>query len=448
MGVELKWEIDAAEDQARQLSEAGSGRGRRRKLFLHLLLLLTICALIAGALYLRLQELERQQENLLRATVEAEVTALRFGDELAFLDLQNSGDSPWQLAQQENFVAWQRRKLEGGNLPGGDIRALELDGEQAWVQVQETIADEPWLHTWHYRLTPQGWRHVSAREGWRGPAQTLHAEDLRIEYESLDEPLAQSLAPQLSAWLARGCALLDCPSTPQLIARIQAQPGAPSWSPNAIWTLLLPSPWVQLTRTDEPLNAALSESLAQLLAGRLLNERAGQPGPDWTQEASWLYGSARAWLVNRMQEQESRQLLLESLDTNYGESAVARLIAGLQPGSSLTLLNAVTGTSSPHEATLDWSDLLTWQLQQEAERRLRGDRDAFLALYDLSDGALGVLARARFAVGEFAGAPTVDAVALVSATDSGPLLRADVRDSAASVPVHFRLVDGRWLRAS
>ena len=35
MGVDLKWEIDAAEDQARQLSEAGSGRGRRRKLFLH-----------------------------------------------------------------------------------------------------------------------------------------------------------------------------------------------------------------------------------------------------------------------------------------------------------------------------------------------------------------------------------------------------------------------------
>ena len=108
----------------------------------------------------------------------------------------------------------------------------------------------------------------------------------------------------------------------------------------------------------------------------------------------------------------------------------------------------MTGTSSPHEATLDWSDLLAWQLQQEAERRLRGDRDAFLALYDLSDGALGVLARARFAVGEFTGAPTVDAVTLVSATDSGPLLRVDVRDSAASVPVHFRLVEGRWLRAS
>ena len=448
MGVELKWEIDAAEDQARQLSEAGPGRGRRRKLFLQLLLLLLLGALLAGALYLRLQELERQEQNLLRATVEAEVTALRLGDEKAFLDLQDSSAPAWKLAQQENFVAWQRRKLEGGNLPGGDIKALGLEGEKAWVQVQETIAGEPWLHTWHYRLTPQGWRHVSAREGWRGPARTLHAENLRIEYDSLDEPLAQALAPQLSAWLAHGCALLGCLSTPQLTARIQGQPGAQAWSPNAIWTLQVPSPWAQLTRADEPLNAALRESLAQLLAGRLLNERAGQPGPDWTQEASWLHGSARAWLVNRMQEQESRQLLLESLATNYGESAVARLIDALRPESSLTLFNAATGTSSPHEAALDWSDLLAWQLQQEAERRLRGDQDAFLALYDLRDGALGVLARARFVVGEFTGALSVEAVTLVSATESGPLWRADVRDSSASVPVHFRLVDGRLLRAS
>ena len=448
MGVDLKWEIDAAEDQARQVSEAGSGRGRRRKLLLQLLLLLFVCALIAGAVYLRLQELERQQENLLRATVEAEVTALRLGDEQAFLNLQDSGDPPWQLAQQENFEAWQLRKLEGGNLPGGNIMALGLAAEQAWVQLRETIVGEPWLHTWHYRLTPEGWRHVSAREGWRGPARTLHAENLRIEYDSLDEALAQALAPQLAAWLVRGCALLDCPATPQLTAHIQAQPGAPAWSPNAIWTLQLPSPWAQLTRADEPLDSALRDSLAQLLAGRLLNVRAGQPGPDWTQEASWLHSSATAWLVGRMQEQESGQRLLESLAANYDESAVARLISTLRPESSLTLFNVVTGTASPHEAALDWSDLLAWQLQQEVERRLRGDREAFLALYDLRDGALGVLARARFAVGEFTGALSVDAVTLVSATESGPLLRADVRDSAASVPVHFRLVDGRWLRAS
>ena len=448
MGVDLKWEIDAAEDQARQVREAGAGQGRRRKLLLQLLLLLTICGLLAGALFLRLHELERQEQNLLRATVEAEVTALRLGDEQAFQDLQDGGDSPWQLAQQENFVAWQRRKLEGGNLPGGDIMTLGLEGEKAWVQVQEFIAGEPWLHTWHYQLTPQGWRHVSVREGWRGPQRTLHAENLRVEYNSLDEPLAKALAPQLAAWLARSCALLDCPATPRVIARVLAQSGAPAWSPNAIWTLQVPSPWLQLTRADEPLNAALRDSLAQLLAGRLLNERAGQPGPAWTQEASWLHGSARAWLVNRIQEQESGQRLLESLTTNYGESAVARLIAGLRPGSSLTLLNAVTGTNSPHEAELEWDDLLAWQLQQEAERRLRGDRDAFLALYDLRDGALGVLARARFAVGEFTGALSVEAVTLVSATESGPLLRAVVRDSSASVPVHFRLVEGRWLRAS
>lgn len=162
MGVELKWEVDAAENQARQGSEARPAAGRLRR---RLLLFLLLCVVLAGGVFLRLQELERQQENLLRATVEAEVTALRLGDEEAFLDLQDSGDPAWRALQRSRYAAWQARKLEGGSPVGGEIVSLAMDDEQAWVQVQEIIAGEPRLHTWHYRFTAAGWRHVATPAG-------------------------------------------------------------------------------------------------------------------------------------------------------------------------------------------------------------------------------------------------------------------------------------------
>ena len=445
MGVELKWEIDAADDQ---VSPVRPERPASRRIWLRLLLLLLLlCAGAATAVILRLQELERQQENLLRATVEAEVTALRLGDEQAFLDLQESTDSAWPMTQRANFEAWQTRKLEGQTLSGNAIVALEQDGERAWVQVEETIAGEIWLHTWHYEFTDRGWRHSSPQNAWRGEARAQQANSLHIEYDSLDEPLVQALAPQLEAWLARGCALLSCAPVPSLSLRIQAQPDAPGWSPGAAWTLLVPSPWTRPARSRVALSTSLRDTLARLLAGRLLGDRVGQPASHWTEEARWLHGSAVAWLAGRMLEQPGGQRLLDSLSKNYGDPTLLRLLQLLRPDSSLTLFSEVTGTGSLHEAALDWSDLLAWQLQQGATHRQRGDLQAFLAGHDLRDGSLETLARARFAVGEFASAITVSDVAPVADPSGEPTLRAIVTDPAGSVSRHFRLVDGRWLRA-
>lgn len=448
MGVDLKWEIDADDSQARLVTETRPAGGQRGKRLFLLLLIVLLCAGVAAAIDLRLREVARQQENALRATVEAEVTALRLDDEKAYFELQGSADQDWRLAQLENYDAWQLRKLAAGNPPGGEILVLEQDGAQAWVQVEEVIAGDSWTHTWHYRMTSQGWRHVAPAEGWRGAARSHRAENLLVEYDSLDEPLVQALAPQLEAWLARGCALLNCATLTQLTVQLQAHTDVPAWSPTAPWTLQLPSPWSRLTRTGEVLNAGQRNSLAQLLARRLLVEGSGQPAPDWTLEASWLHASAAVWLADRMLEQQGQQRLLESLATNYGEAAVTRVLRQLRPDSTLALFSAVTGAVALQAATLDWSDLLAWQLRQEAEYRLRAEQEKFLALYDLRDGALTVLARARFSVGEFAGAISVGSATLVSEAENGPLLRVEVSDATGTLPVYFRLVDGRWLRAS
>ncbi len=448
MGVELDWEIDAADEQARQLHASGRPGQRRRRRLLALLLLLLPCVLVAAVLYLGWRHLEHQQENTLRATVEAEVTALRLGDERAFFELQHDGDQAWQLQQLEAFRAWQQRKLDGANPPGGSILALEQNGAEAWVQVEEIIDGEPWLHTWHYRLGAEGWRHVSALTGWRGVTRTHLAENLRIDHASLDEPLALALARTLDSWLAQGCALLQCSALPPLTVHIRVQEGAPRWASDVAHTLVVPAPWTGIRRADAAPDAGLQESLAALLAEHLLDDITGQPAADWTREARWLRESAAAWLANRLSGQAGGQHLLDSLAGNYGESAVARLLRRLRPDSTLGLLTDVTGTASPHEAALDWRDLLAWQLQQEAAHQRRADAAQFLALYDLRDEALLVPAKARLAVGEFTGPIHVDAVAPVTDPADEPMLLAEVRDQAGVRPVYFRLVNGSWLRAS
>ena len=447
MGVELNWEIDAAEDQARQSEDRRRGRGRGRKPFLFLVLLLLLASVAAGALWLRLKEVEQQQERLLRATVEAEVAALRIGDLQAWLALQDSGDPNRQLEGSRDFDAWQQHKLDSINPPGGEILALALQGEHAWVQVQEYIGGEAWAHTWFYRLTDDGWRHVSGEAGWRGNAQSYRSDGLRIDYDDIDETLAQELAPALEEWLRQACDLLECAPAPALSVHIQTRPGEPRWSTDSSWLLLLPSPSSGLAPAAQILDDRLRGSLAQMLAGRLVGELAGQPDSGWTREARWLHSSAVSWLADRMLRPASGQRLLESMESVFGDGTVSRLILQLDPSASLHLVNDVAGARALQQAGLDWSDLLAWQLGLENLYRQRNDLPAFLSLYDLQDPALEVLARARYAVGEFEGPVTVDSVAQVSATEATALLRAMTSGAGGSVPVHFRLVEGRWFRA-
>lgn len=448
MGVELKWDVDAADEQTRRGAVGGSG-GRRPpwKSLARLFFLLLVLALVAAGFYLRLREVDAQQENLLRASVEAEITALRLGDAQAFEQFQDSEDPARQSVWREIFDAWQLRKLES-DARGGEVVALAIGGDQAWVQVAELINGETWLHTWFYRRSGEGWRHVSAQAGWRGRALSHRAGGLRIDYDDIDAPLVAALAPQLESWLEGACRLLNCNSTPALKVQVLARPGAPVWSTADSWLLLLPSPRAGLARAGDTPGAGMKADIARLLAARLVREVAGQPGPDWTREAGWLHASVGAWLADRLLQRDGGQRLLQSLAATYGDGALTALVQGLQPGSTLDLVAAVAGVPDLHEAALDWRDLLRWQLEQEAATRLAGDVDGFLALYDTRDDALEVLARARLVAGEFIAPLVVEELAPVSAPDGDALLRADVRDGGGRVAVFFRLVEGRWLRAS
>ena len=447
MGIELKWDVDAADEQTQ--SGAVGSRGRRRpwKGLARLVFLLLVLALVAAGFHLRLREVDAQQENLLRASVEAEITALRLGDLQAYQQFQDGEDPARQLLWRETFDAWQVRKVESNAL-GGEVVALAIGGDDAWVQVEEIINGETWLHTWYYRRSGDAWRHVSPQAGWRGHERSHRRGGLRIDFDDIDAPLVDALAPQLESWLESACRLLNCAAVPELNVQVLARPGVPLWSTADSWLLLLPSPRAGLARQGDVPGAGLRADIATLLAQRLVREIAGQPGPDWSTEAGWLHGSAGAWLAGRLLQRDSGQQLLQSLSANYGDDSLSALVQGLEPDATLDLVARVTAEPDLHEAALDWRDLLQWQLEQEAATRLAGNVDAFLALYDLRDDALGVLARARLVAGEFVGALAIDEVAPVNASDGSALLRARVRDASGTVAVFFRLVEGRWLRAS
>lgn len=447
MGIEFKWDVDAADEQSQPGAVGSRGRRRPWKGLARLVFLLLVLALVAAGFYLRLREVDAQQESLLRASVEAEITALRLGDLQAYEQFQDSEDPARQLVWRELFDAWQLRKVES-NARGGEVVALAIGGDDAWVQVEEIINGETWLHAWFYRRSGDAWRHVSPQAGWRGHERSHRAGGLRIDYDDIDAPLVAALAPLLESWLESGCGLLNCAASPALSVQVLARPGVPLWSTADSWLLLVPSPRAGPVREGDALNAGLRADIAKLLAERLVREIAGQPGPDWSREAGWLQASAGAWLADRLLQRDSGQHLLQSLSANYGDDALSATIQGLEPGSTLDLVAMVTGVADLNEAALDWRDLLQWQLEQEAATRLAGDVDAFLALYDLRDDALGVLARARLVAGEFIGALAIEEVTPVNSSDGSALLRARVRDASGAVSVFFRLVEGRWLRAS
>ncbi|MCY3718055.1 MAG: hypothetical protein OXG07_00685, partial [Anaerolineaceae bacterium] len=77
MGIELKWDVDAADEQTQPGAVGSRGRRRPWKGLARLVFLFLVLALVAAGFYLRLREVDAQQANLLRASVEAEITALR-----------------------------------------------------------------------------------------------------------------------------------------------------------------------------------------------------------------------------------------------------------------------------------------------------------------------------------------------------------------------------------
>lgn len=457
MGIRLDWEIEADQQQVRQVGEDPLMRRRRRVVRLRIALgiALVIAAVVgaAGAVVLRLRAVEERAERLLRSAVEAETAALRIGDEAAFLALQRSATDDWIVQQQQTFNDYQALKAARDVRLTGRVVDVAIDDQRGRVLIEEIVDGTPFVRTWFFWRYEDGWRHVPPDYTFWGEAQALQGRHTTAYYREMDARFAQAVVETADSWLAHGCAALGCASVPALTVEIVPDETAQAaWAPGEVWSLRLPSPYVGAARLDQPFDLNRQLEAAGLLAERLVDTVSGRLAPVFPNDAYYLRTAVISWLVGRFAQINTNSFLVASLAESYGEAAVGALVRALRPDSGVDVIAAVTGVPLD-QAGLDWRDFLTWRLTVEDELLKRGEESAFLALYDTRSEDTRLLAYARFAAG-----PTGERRVVVSAIAEddpagGVRLRAIAQVGAGGSATRqeaalFRVSDGQWRRVS
>ncbi|MBI5670393.1 MAG: hypothetical protein HZC41_20560 [Chloroflexi bacterium] len=456
MSIKLDWEIEAEQTHLKSGGEDPETRRRRRQARRRLLLLvLGVVALfgaVVGFLYLRLEQVEYEIEELLRNTVDAEIAALRLGDWQAFALAQRSASGDWLQQQEQIFQEYQRLKQEHTVELTGRILDAAVDRQRARVAVEEIIDGVPYTRVWFYWRYDDGWRHVPPDYTFWGEVQRYDGRQVEVRYRSVDAPFASALGPKLDEWLTTGCAAVGCPSIPAVMVEIIPDAGLTlSWSEANPWLLQLPSPYLERARSDQPFDLEQQFAVAGLLAERLVNQATNNLQPVYPADVYHLRSAVVNWLVGRFVQMNTNSFLVASLAQNYGDAAIGRLLQGMQPDSSIEILNAVTGVASLEQANLDWRDYLTWRLATENELIQRRDEANFVALYDTRDERVRELAYQRFAATPLNLQKVVVSAPVEQSADGLPQIRAVVQvgeDAASREEILFRLVDGVWKRAS
>jgi hypothetical protein len=457
MGIRLDWEIEAEQGQIKSAGEDVVAVRRRRIARLRLLVLMLIIVLILGgiaaAITWRLQAVDEQIAQLLRNTMDAEMAALRIGDEGAFLAAQRSASEEWLQQQTQVFDDYQQMKLQQDVQLTGQILGMTISDNRARVEVQEIIEGVPYSRIWFYWRYDDGWRHVPPDYTFWGDVQTFEGQSVKVRYQTVDALLASSIGENIERWLQTGCEALTCDQPPEVSVDILPDDALQvSWSPNDPWALQVPSPYVRQARSDMPFNVEMQFSVANLLAERLVAVESANIQPVYPADVYYLRQAIVSWLVGRFVQMDTNAFVIDSLAANYGAPAVGRLLMALGPSSDVSVLAGAAGVASVEQANLDWRDFLTWRLMTEDELIRRRDDANFLSLYDTRDENTRALASQRCTIVPGEIKRTVSSALLEASADGLPTLRASVEvvqnGTIAQEEVLFRLVDGVWRRAN
>lgn len=456
MGIQLDWEIEAEHERVRGGEEDPEARRRRRRAMARLIGVIMGFTLVIGGLIgaaaLRLRYVDWQIELLLRDTVDAEVAALRIGNQAAFIDGQRSATADWTQRQLATFEHYQGLKTQPNTALTGEILSATVEGQRGRVQVQEIIDGVPYAVAWFYWRYEDGWRHVPPDVTFWGEPGRVETPRVQVVYSQLDEAAARMGAERLTAWIdfACGSAALNCVSLPVITLDIVAQEGVRlDWKAGADWTLQLPSPYLNRVRLDMPFDPNRQLEVASIIAERLVDATTGNMEMQYPADAYYLRQGVISWLTGRFTGLQTNSFLVDSLAANGGESAVGNLTSALQADSSILVFAGVTGETI-EDAGLDWRDYLTWRLRLESELMSQGAEGAFLALYDTGDSFVRDLANSRYAAGVAPDDWVVMSIQRATDTNGAWVLETVVQSEAdgTQTDVLFRLVDGVWKRAS
>lgn len=455
MGIKLDWELDAQRGVIERGGEDPDTKRQRRasqfRFFLTLVIFVLLGGGVVGVVALRLREVDQAIERQLRGSVEAEVTALRLGDETAYLRSQwQAEDDPsvtanWLARQEQNFAMYQALKQTRQVNLTGQVLDVAVDGQNGRVRVEEIIDGVPYGRMWFYWRFDNGWLHVPPAYGFWGDPHEISGDHFVVQYRDVDASVAQAIAAELPRWYTVTCQTFDCATLPRLTVEIAPDEAlVAGWSLDDPWHLRLPSPYIERARLDQPFDPSLRLTTAALLAERLT----GSIQTNENTDAAFFRAAAGDYLIEQFAQVDTASHLVTSLVESYGPDALRRLLSIMSPQATIGALTLAA--NQPLDALrVDWRDFLTWRLRTENELIRAGAETAFYALYDPTDSNTLALAAQRFGAGASDDPVEVTSALLERADDGRAFLRAQaVVDGGAQTEVLFRLVDGEWKRAS
>lgn len=469
MGIQLDWNIESEKDRRSAHHEDPQHREARRRALVRLLILvvalLLVIALIVFLISQRLQQVEAQIVARLSQTVQAEVAALRIGDQDAYLMRQRSASEAWQRAQLALFYDYQQRMQSSDIVLTGRILDVAVDGPRGRVQVEEIERGAPYVRTWFYWnydeqrdeqgrvVLPSGWYHVPPDYTFWGEERRLDAGQFTVRYQAVDAPFAEAVMNRLQAWAQYACGVLTCGTLQPIVVDIlPTGVEEPRWQEGENWQLVLPSPYAGRARADQPFTTDMQIEVATLLADRLVLHAAGGQPAVYPRDAFYLRSAVVSWLVGRFVQVNTNAFLIESVVQRYGESTVGRLVAELPPDADMNALAALLNVGDVSQAGLDWRDFFTWRLNLEAQLISRGDEANWRALYDLRDEATTAAAYSRYNAPASGGQVVVTGITPQTGADGSAeavaLAYYETENTYREERVLFRLVDNVWRRAN
>ncbi len=471
MGIQLDWQIESERAKQRATEDPNAKRYRRRQrrnLLLGMAVLTCLIGGVLGGIIWRLRAVDNQVHQNLLDTVDVEITAIKVGNLSNYMQVKRSASEDWLQNQRDIFNEYQTLKQAGILELTGKVISVTIDEPRGRVVLEENVAGVPYRVVWFYWLYEDnvngqaGWRRVPPDVEFWGDEKTIDKGGLKVTYHELDRRMAEALASQVDGWWDEACTLLIC-TAGQAQLTVEIVPETllePEWDLYDEWKVRLPSPLLLgRARSDVPFTPETEAVLAQLLAKKLVAYSRGNSfDPNPYSDAEWLQQEVVAWLAGEFTSNPADgSRFFTTLTAAFGSSAPGQILNNLRPDSTLSDLQAVTGSLALQDLGLErlntfyWNDFFQWRLGLENTTLRTQNQPACYQLYDetIPNGATAANARcASYDPNQLI--PVVNGTVITSDPDGNMFAYVDAlsnpNDTSQREQVIFRWMGTTWKR--
>lgn len=466
MGIYLDWDVESDEgnqqigEDPRVLAER-KRRARRLKLGVAAgLILLIIGGIVAGV---RITQVAHWRREMLTATVEAEMLALRIGDRREFLQGQMNEDA-WRAVQRRTFDEFQAIAPRV-QMPG-EILEMEITRYEARVEVREIIDGEDAVGVWMYEYTDKGWRHVeSPAEPW-GRQYQISSMGTEFVFFGLDSELAAEVQQLFNEWYVAGTVMTGSDHFPVSQVKIEpSQEAQLGWEDRQRSILIIPSErpdGTPITTLDSVTRQQIALMVAEAWTQALLGSEPRVGG--------WVRDETLAALRHEFDPLSPPSAILGPLSEAFGSDLMPLFVAQIRDRhpAAQSLRFAMTAAAPPdlsgealEQYTLNYvKAAIAFQQQSAVGSYGNLDTATQMAFYDWESDQAG-----QYPVYSYAYLnPTADleTIEVLGVQQFGEVLWAEMQFTSRSMIVDggrtdlvelrmyvpFRMVDGCWVMAT